>query len=276
MMSARAARLPKLSGRIVQLVRRKSVDGRKTMLRLVLAPVPSVALLALMALVGTATPLSAQGLVQISLAGALNHEGGARIEVEIGAFALPAGASEREARQLDLHLHLANATSAPDLAQIVSMRLNSEGFETFLTEPQDGRVQLFVQHALFVRLRLGRGLKSIVTLTNSAPGAIKVMPPQGATGAAKLAITASTFHGHTELHGQQRFAIEIEGDMISSAISERLFDQSVPKNWISKRPGIDAWQPLKMSDGATIEGVSIELTSQADWRLEVEIPRRER
>ena len=102
---------------------------------------------------------------------------------------------KRRVLALDLHLHLANATSAPDLAQIVSMRLNSEGFETFLTEPQDGRVQLFVQHALFVRLRLGRGLKSIVTLTNSAPGAIKVMPPQGATGAAKLAITSSRAWG---------------------------------------------------------------------------------
>ena len=113
----------------------------------------SLVLLALSSSVG------AEGLVQITLEGTLQTVGGARIEFEVGARA------NGEARQVILGLHLAENTTCSDLATLLSKRLESGGFEVLTTRSDEGgspRVQIFVEDAIFVRMRLGGGGMGVV------------------------------------------------------------------------------------------------------------------
>jgi len=215
----------------------------------------------------------AQGLVQLSLHGKISDPGGARVEVEIGAWAVASADAQPTPRELDFNAHLAAGTTGQELAQLLERRFSRAGFDVFATEPREGRGQLFIERALFVRLRLCSGLACEITLADRAPRSVRIMPPTYDKSDATFAFTATTYHPHTELRGRASFDLTIDSGLIPAQVSERLFEVAVDKGWMSQRPGIDAWQPLKRADGALLQGCSMSLRSSSDWRLEVELER---
>jgi len=232
--------------------------------------------LSLVFVIAGGTPLFAQGLVQLSLAGAIQDRGGARVEIEIGALGRPDDSTRPVARELVLHWQLAYGTSGPDLAQLIRRELELGRIGAFGTEPRDGRMDLYIDHALYVNLRLPTGLKSIITLAETGPGAVRVLPPERNKQPASISISATTFHGHTEQHGVASLAVELDPSLVASAASDRIHEEATKRGWIGERPGIDAWQVLQLSDGSELRGFCLVLESEGDWRVEVKVPNRVR
>lgn len=227
----------------------------------------------LLALPLTAAPLDrAPGeWVQISLSGSLQRPGGARIELTVAAVDRVG-----EERRVSLEPHLAEATPAHDIASLLAQRLERAGIDHWLssTEVQEPalRRDLFVERAVFVRLRLGHGLQSVLTVCEGAPSAVRVQPPVVTLEPGSLSFTASARHAHTEARSRERVHVNLAPTMHAARISEALSSQCLERGMIADRPRQDAWRILKLGDGSTLTGFSIGLQSTGDWALELELP----
>ena len=100
-------------------------------------------------------PLRAQGLVEISLSGGIDTAGGGRVEIEIATFHPN---SPNTPVVTKLNLLLGEGTTAADLGLLLTRRLEERSVRvTSLgsNAPQRGPVNLFVEGALSVGLRIG-------------------------------------------------------------------------------------------------------------------------
>ena len=61
----------------------------------------------------------AQGLVQLSLHGKISQPGGARVEIEIGGWAVATPGAQPTPRELDFNAHLAAGTTGQELTQLI-------------------------------------------------------------------------------------------------------------------------------------------------------------
>lgn len=216
-------------------------------------------------------PVAAQGLVQITLEGALDREGGARVEVNVGAR-LPAGD-----REIDLGLHLARGTSGADLAGLLATRLERAGFDVLFPAPGTGAeraAHIFLEDALFVRLRAGHGLRATVTTPDAVPASVTIAPPHVRAEDARLVIGASTYSQHTKKRGLQTIELSLGAQDHVVQVAEKLHKVALEAGWVGFRPESKSWRPSKLKDAATPTGFSIEVDSDGDWRLEVELPER--
>lgn len=231
--------------------------------------------IAFCSLVLSAPEVRAEGLVQLALHGEVVSEGGAPIEVEIGLW------DGARVRDFEFNVHLGERTSARDLGWLLASRLRRFGAQVELPERQGGSAEvshLFVEAVTHVRLRLGHGLWSSVTLCDAAPRSVRFQPPHIAPEGARILVVATTFHSHSRRIGRASVSLEVDGLTTSAQISERLATESIASGWVAERPTADRWGASRLSDGAAIFGCSIELRSPtADWRVEVEleVPRLE-
>lgn len=214
----------------------------------------------------------AEGLVQITLHGAIEPAGGAPVEVELEVW------DGEKVELLTLNLHLGQGTRARDLASLIVTRLRRlQARVDFPDEHAAGaeaseHTTLFVEALTGVHLRLGHGMHADVTLCDAAPISLRMLPPQVVAGAAQVRIAVTTFEGHSRTIGRDAISLTVGADMGAAQIAERLASTALDRGWIADRPRPDSWSCSRNTDGATVTGCSIELESpDADWRLEVKL-----
>jgi hypothetical protein len=219
-------------------------------------------------------PSRAQGLIQLSFEGALIPEGGAAVELELGAI------GETEERVLSFRAHLAHGTTATQVAGLLAHMLARQAIEHRLfDEPalaggRPGGAQLFVNDVTFVNLRLGHGLSVDVTLCQGAPARLRIDAPRAHKQPAEIAIHVSTLHHEMQSSGTAVVRVTASEGDDAGDLAERLVHTSIDSGWIARRPSVDSWSPVKMGDGSEIVGCSIEIETQGDWRFEVSLVER--
>jgi len=213
----------------------------------------------------------AEGLVQITIEGKITREGGARVELDLGAW----HPAHQEAREMSVSLFLAEHTTAADVATLFATRISDAGFTVIAPTPTNTedvkRAQLFVERAVLVSLRLGSGLSGAITACDSVPVSVRVLRPELQSEEAQVSVTISTFNQHSEKYGQEELSMAVPEKMNTTEIAGELFKLSLQSEWIAERPGTDAWRPMKMADGAIIRGFTARVASRGDWKLEVRL-----
>jgi len=226
----------------------------------------SVSLAILVCLAGA----RAEGLVQLSLRGALASPGGAPVEVRWAAEVEPG-----QVREAGLRLHLARGTSAHALGTLLVQRLRQAGAKVLFPAEHGsaaGEVQIFVEASTRVSLRLAPGLSSSITTCEVAPSRVRLLKPLLHSEPARLTIQTSTFHAHTRLPGSVLLELPLDSSGTMAQTSEELFEQALANGLVGDRPSADSWRPVRGEDGATVTGCSIELDSErSDWGLEVQL-----
>ena len=216
-------------------------------------------------------PSRAQGLIQLTFQGEITAEGGAPVEIEMGAFA------GKEEHVLPLHAHLAQGTTATQVAGLLAHMLRRQSIEHRLFEEptradgSPGIAQLFVNDVTFVNLRLGHGLSVDVTLCQGGPQRLRIDAPRAYKMPAEISIYASTLHRQMQSSGKAIVRVTASTDDDAGDLAERLVHRSIESGWIARRPSVDSWSPVKMGDGSEIVGCSIRIETEGDWRLEVSL-----
>lgn len=211
----------------------------------------------------------AEGLVQLSLNGAIDAKGGATVEVQWGHW------TGKESRDTHLRLHLAQDTSSFELASLLVMRLRARGASVLFPAEKTGAtgpVHLYVESTTQVNLRLGHGMWATVTLCDSGPEKVRFLKPQVARDGAQITINTSTFQAHTKMTASILLEHDMDALANTATVCETLFNQGLSKGLVCDRPSADSWRPAKGSDGALVTGCSIELLAPgADWGLQVSL-----
>jgi len=212
--------------------------------------------------------------VQMTFSGQIADAGGARIEIEIGAVQ---GRDEFKSRQISLSPHLAPGTSAADVAAMLAQRLERAKFDVWLSEgrEQAGKTvrHLFLEQALFVRLRLGHGISASVTVCEGAPTSMRILPPEVLEDGARLELAFSALHPHTRDQRREQMSMPLSFDLHAAQISSELTRRCLDRKWMAERPHQDSWRIVQLHDGARIVGFSVNLETAADWRIELEFGR---
>lgn len=217
-------------------------------------------------------PVAAEGLVQLSFAGQIERFGGARVELSVEAR------SGEELRRVELVPHLARGTGAADVAALLADRLQGAGI---VVRPRtigraDGlRAHVFIEGTVAVRVRAGHGLSVSVTTCEEPPLSVALQSPRANVSTARVVISASTMHGHTEARELRTFEVELEPSLPGAQYSEVLFRTAIENRWIAERPEGRAWRPVRMADGSRITGVGVDVDTAGDWRLEVTLAKEE-
>lgn len=228
---------------------------------------PFVFALALLACL--APRAQAESLVQLTLHGEIDEIGGSFVQVEIDIW------RDQKVVRNDIHLHVAQGTSAHDLASLVNGRLADAGAVVRFPGEGTGKpteAHLFIEHTTAINLRLGHGMWGEVTTCEEAPQWIRFDEPQLVPGDATLVLTATTYHEHLKTPGRLTLKLPLDKDTNSAALSQKLSTVAGENGWVSERPTADRWSPLRSDLGAAVIGCNIRFESKtADWRLEVQL-----
>lgn len=236
--------------------------------------------LALASVLALALVAPAQGLVQIAFSGSVAPAGGARVEVDI-AFTAAEGPSSGLNIRIELGMHLAQRTSAAELAQLVERELKrrnvacSASSDALAPGAAGPRGSLFVERVLFVGLRLGQGLQAQVCLCEDAPGLVRFLSPLEKKEAAKFSISASTEHPHSKERVRFDLSVDFTAAQTGAVAADTLTTASIAKGWTASWQGNSAWKPAKLQSGARVTGTCLTLESAGDWRVEIELERRD-
>jgi hypothetical protein len=215
------------------------------------------------------SPLRAQGLVEISLSGTVDTAGGGRIEIEIATFN-PTSPNVPVATKLNLLL--GEGTTAADLGLLLSRRLEEKLVRvTSLgsNAPQRGPVNLFVENALSVGLRLGNGLSGTVTLCEDRPLSVKVSPGAESKLGATLKVVALTHQEHTGDNGRFVVSQDFQDRSELTDVGTKLVRAAISMGWPSELKNHDTWWPAPNTETERITSCSFEIRSNGDWRLDV-------
>ena len=225
--------------------------------------------LALALIACLAPAAAAESLVQLSLHGELTEAGGAFVQVEVDVW------HDTQLQRHDLHAHLAQGTTAHDLASLLHTRLSEAGVEVrFPGAGSSGArdAQLFIEHTTALNLRLGFGLWGEVTPCEEAPQWIRLVEPQLAKGPARIHLTATTYHEHLKRPGRLKLAMPLSKDSNTASISQEFSRLAAENDWVGERPSPDRWSPLRSELGAAVIACNIRFESpESDWRLEVQL-----
>lgn len=205
----------------------------------------------------------AQSLAQVRVEGALLRPG--MVEVEVGTQV------DGEPRRLDVHVLLAAGTTGADLVSLVAGRLESSGFHTHLgpvDQDADGRT-LFVERALFVHLRLGRGLRGSLTSCEGPPTTVKISPGPEEGADLHLGLTAGTFDPARREHGVEELELTLAAGSSAARCAERLMATAAEASFASERPTPEFWRPLRLIDGSRLTGLTVSVAN--GWRVELDL-----
>ncbi len=231
-------------------------------------------LLLLVSLPLLAAPTAAQGLVQLTLSGALSEPGGGRVQVAVEARV------GDQVRRAALDLHLAQGTDAHALAALLAER--AQALELPLLYPGAGAdpgagVSLFFGQALRLEARLPAGLHGRLVACDGPPSAVRFLPPRPRAAGeqaptTRLVLAVTTRHPVTGVEGSERVELDLPADGSAARASERLFTRTVEAGWTADRPSNDAWRPLRVDDSSLVRGLSVEiLRSGHGWGLALEL-----
>lgn len=215
--------------------------------------------------------LRAEGLVQLTLKGEVQTRGGAPVEIRWTSKSSTTGKFE----EVGLRLHLAEGTSAFDVATLLVGRLREAGAKVrFPGEKarQVHRVQVFVEATTQISLRLAPGMASTITTCDAAPTSVRFLSPLSHVARAMMMVQTTTFHPHSKKPGSILLEMGLDALRPPAEICESIFQQTLELGLVSERPTTSSWRPIKGADGAAVTGCSIELNSvNSDWGLEVSL-----
>lgn len=214
---------------------------------------------------------SAQSRVQLSLAGAIERTGGARVEIGL-VFGEPGA----EPRTGGLALHLAEGTSAGEVTALLAHLLDRGGARVLGAPTADPkpRASLFVDHVRSVRVRAGHGLQTTITLGDDAPETIRLLTPEVRPDGALVTLGATKLRTHDGTAGRIDIELEIDPRSTPARIAEQLSTRAIGAGWEAERSGGDGWRLVPSIEGARLSGCAIALSSSGDWGLEVALPVR--
>lgn len=227
------------------------------------------AFLTVLFVLASALSAHAQGLVQLTLDGAVDTTGGGRIEIEV-RFADPQ--NSLEPRTLSLDLLLAEKTGAIDVAGLLAQRLERAGARVVFTganAPMRGPTNLFVEDVYSVGLRLGHGLIGSITLCEDAPQSVRISPGVESKLAGTLSVTAQTTNLHTKERGHVTFDVALLEKATLADTNSRVLMAAIAAGWRSESKSNEWWMPGANTDKATVTHCSFDLRSNADWRIDV-------
>lgn len=216
-----------------------------------------------------ASSLQAQGLVQIALSGSVDTPGGGNVQIEVS---YPNRNANNATETAVVALVLGESTSAFDLALLLERRLEQHHLQVTTSGPSTpmrGPVNLFIEGVFAVGIRLGHGLNATVTLCEDRPASIKLTPGTESKLGATLLVVAHTFQERAKEIGRVTVR-ETFGDRSEiTDIATRLVRAAITAGWTSEMATHDTWIPGGMTETERVTACSIELRSNADWRLDV-------
>ncbi len=226
-----------------------------------------------LALVACSLSTRAQGLVQLAFEGEIEPTGGARVESDITFVDRSTGRPQT----VSLALLLGERTSAVDFAGLLARRLEQAGAHVIFsgsTAPTRGPANLFVEDVTSVGLRLGRGLNAAITLCEDRPGSIKLAPGLEAPLGASLFVLAQTMEAHSHQPGRLTLDMKLADRADSTDVGTQMVKTSIDKGWFSELDGHETWRPGPTTDNGNVTSCSLNLRSNADWRIDVTLAPR--
>jgi hypothetical protein len=214
----------------------------------------------------TTTPCLAQGGVQLSLDGAPGPHG-ALVELSVTAF--DTKPTEPRSVQVDLSLYIAARTPSSDVLALLSARLRAAGITTVLPTTDKRLASLFVLDATRVRSRVGDGLELTITTTDGPPTWVRLERPTRLESASTLRIAAlgrSAVDGRT---GTGVLTLELGAKANAPSVSNALHKEAGALGWLSDRPELNSWRPLRIGVGLQVVGCSLRISSADPWWLDV-------
>jgi hypothetical protein len=104
---------------------------------------------------------------------------------------------------------------------------------------------------------------------------VRFVPPSAWPEPATIAIAATTLHPHTRQRGTATLELTAAPDVSAVELAERLVLSSIEQGWVADRPKLESWCPVKLGSANEITGLSVELASEGDWGLQIDVVRPE-
>ena len=216
----------------------------------------------------SASPCLAQGGVQLNLEG---HAGphGALLELEVTA--LDTRLPEPRAVQTDLSVYVAPRTSSLAALALLNARLQAQGIATVypLSETITSLASLFVLEATRVRVRAGHGFDLTLTTCEGPPAWIRLERAAQLRSASQIRVVTV---GRSPVDGRTQSGLlnlDLDGRANSPSISNALRKQASALGWLSDRPELNSWRPLKIGDGLYVVGCSVSVSGADPWWLDI-------
>ena len=231
--------------------------------------------LVLLAFAAHGSALRAQGLVQITLKGAVLEQGGSWCDLSVSAF----DAQRGELQSVALALHAAEGTGAADLLQLLAGRLEARGVRVVRPAQVAGATQqpaheiqwsLFVEQCAGVSLRVPVGLQMSATTSEGAPYSVRVLP---AAGGGLLLVRASTHARADGTVGSLSCQVALTKTSGKDDIATALAAAAIEAGWRGSVDGRDTWLPGQVQDGSDVRGTSFVLTGAPGATLQLSLKR---
>jgi len=216
----------------------------------------------------TAAPCLAQGGVQLSLEGTSGPHGAL---MELSVTAIDTKSSEPQSVQVELSLYVAARTSSSDLLAILNNRIQAAGIATVLPTTDKRLASLFVSDATRVRSRVGGDFELTITTSEGPPTWIRLERPARWESVSTLRIAAvgrSSVDGRT---GMSKLTLELDAKANAPSVSNALHKQAGALGWLSDRPELSSWRPLRVGDGLLVVGCSVSVSSADPWWLDLSL-----
>jgi hypothetical protein len=214
----------------------------------------------------SASPCLAQGGVQLNLEGAAGPHG-ALLELEVTA--LDTRLPEPRAVQTDLSVYVAPRTSSLAALALLNARLQAQGIATVYPLSEKGPASLFVLDATRVRMRAGHGFDLTLTTCEGPPAWIRLERAAQIRSVSKIRVVA---FGRSPVDGRTQSGLlnlDLDGKANSPSVSNALRKQASALGWLSDRPELNSWRPLKVGEGLYVVGCSVSVSGADPWWLDI-------
>ena len=214
----------------------------------------------------TASPCLAEGGVQLSLEGTSGPHG-ALMELNVTAF--DTKSSDLRTVQVDLSLYVAAGTPSSDVLATLNDRIRAAAITTVLPTTEKRLASLFVSDATRVRSRVGGDFELTITTSEGPPTWIRLERPARLESVSTLRIAAvgrSSIDGRT---GTDKLTLELDAKANGPSVSNSLHKHAGALGWLSDRPELSSWRPLRVGDGLLVVGCSVSVSSADPWWLDI-------
>lgn len=223
-------------------------------------------LVRLVVLIGAVSPVLGEGLVQLELEGSVTLAEGQYVEILV---VRPSGAAGGE-RELSLELHLHQGTSGSDLAALLGQHLERTGFDVIAPEPAEGSAQLFIDAVRRVRVRVGGGLRSRITLCDTVPETVRIDVPRNNEDGGSVRMSGTVLQEHTRERRGVSFSASIDAETANATtVAQALMQAGADAGWNCERTSQEYWMPGTLRDGSVFLGFSVYLQTTGAWEVDI-------
>lgn len=213
----------------------------------------------------------ARSTVQLMLAGHIEGEDGACIDLEIASHP----SDGQELKLASLHLFLAPRTTAADVAALLTRRLDQAtiGYLAPSQGPDREHASLFLESIGRISVRVTDGLRATLGVTDGVPAAVQVLPPLARQASGSVRVHGVTWDARMRQRQHIGFEVALDGQMNATGAAEAFVTACSEAQWLSEKPSHESWRPLNSLEGRELQGVNfVLLPGEGDWGLELRLP----